>query len=120
MAELLLRIGFSLIVVMGLLWCLAKVARRPLHRRGGSGPLTVLSRQALSRTSSVAVVRVLDRALVLGITEHQISLLGETDLAAVAHADGHVERRDPVRLAEDAAPAPVPVTALQGSLLSPG
>jgi flagellar protein FliO/FliZ len=40
----------------------------------------VLARQALGRTASVAIVRVADRAYVLGVTEHQITLLDDTDL----------------------------------------
>jgi flagellar protein FliO/FliZ len=80
--ELVLRIGFSLLVVFGLMWGLARVARRGGMGRRSSGALSVLNRQSLSRGSSVAVVRVADRALILGVTDSQVSLLGETDLEA--------------------------------------
>jgi flagellar protein FliO/FliZ len=83
--ELVLRIGFSLLVVLGLMWGLARLVRRPLAGRGG-GAVAVLARQQLGRSASVAVVRVVDRALVLGVTEGQISLLGEADLAALEQA----------------------------------
>ena len=82
MIELVLRIGFSLLIVFGLMWGLARVVRRPLGGRHRTGSLAVLTRQQLSRGSSVAVVQVADRAYVLGVTDQQISLLGETDLAA--------------------------------------
>lgn len=79
MFELVVRIAFSLMVVLGLLWGLAKVARRPFGGRG-SGPLRVLARQQLSRGASVAVVRVADRALVLGVSETGgVSLLADAD-----------------------------------------
>jgi flagellar protein FliO/FliZ len=78
--ELALRIAFSLLVVFGLLWALARLARRPLAGRRG-GALRVLARQQLSRNSSVAVVRVADRALVLGVTDAGVSLLADADPA---------------------------------------
>ncbi|HEX8346233.1 MAG TPA: flagellar biosynthetic protein FliO [Actinoplanes sp.] len=93
MIELVLRIGFSLLVVFGLMWGLAKLARRPLSGHRGTGTLAVLNRQQLSRGSSVAVVRVADRALILGVTDNQVSLLGETDPEPF-EKHPHPERRD--------------------------
>ena len=99
MIELVLRIGFSLLIVFGLMWGLARVVRRPLCGRRGPGALAVLHRQQLSRGSSVAVVQVADRAMVLGVTDQQVSLLGETDPATfeTEPPDGG-ERRRPVAL----------------------
>ena len=111
MIELVLRIGFSLLIVFGLMWGLAKVARRPLGGNRGAGTLSVLHRTQLGRGSAVAVVQVADRALVLGVTDQQVSLLGETELAAFEKEHGHYhEHRDPLRLAPD---------QLEGSVLSP-
>jgi flagellar protein FliO/FliZ len=80
--ELTLRIVFSLLVVLALMWGIAKLVRRPLGTRRG-GLIDVLGRQQLSRGASVAVVRVADRAMVLGVTDGHVTLLAETDLAAV-------------------------------------
>ncbi|HWH01295.1 MAG TPA: flagellar biosynthetic protein FliO, partial [Pilimelia sp.] len=88
MLELLLRITVSLLVVFGLMWGLARLARRPLGGGRGGSALAVLARQQLGRSSAVAVVRVVDRALVLGVTDNQITLLGEADLAAVQAVTG--------------------------------
>ena len=82
MIETVLRITFSLLVVLLLAWGLSKVARKPLAGRGG-GHLSVIARQQLSRNSSVAIVRVTDRALVLGVTDGQVTLLTETDLVGL-------------------------------------
>src|SRR6266545_2537217 len=75
------RLLVSLAVVLVVMWVVARRVRRP-----GMGKanrlIDVLSRQQLSRTSSVAVVRVMDQALILGVTDGQVSVLGETDLAA--------------------------------------
>jgi flagellar protein FliO/FliZ len=99
--ELVLRITFSLLVVLTLIWAAARIARRPLARRGGP-VFTVLARQQLSRGSSVAVLRVVDRALVLGVTDQQVTLLGETDLAELQRQQQAPGRRSVV-LVDDAA-----------------
>ena len=85
MFELALRIACSLAVVFALLWGLARLAR-----------------QQLTRGSAVAVVRVADRALVLGVTDAGVSLLADADPTLF----------EP----EVAAPSS---KALQGSALSP-
>ena len=115
MLELTLRIGGSLLVVLGLLWVLARLVRGPVSRRGRA--VALLGRQQLTRGSSVAVIRVADRALVLGVTDQRVSLLAETDLSAVT---AHLE---PAALDHAAEPRAVPGTdepLLAGSLLSPG
>jgi flagellar protein FliO/FliZ len=81
--ELVLRIGFSLLIVLGLMWVLARAIRRP-PQRGEKSRLSVLSRQQLGRTASVTVVLVGSRALILGVTEGQVNLLGEADPAEFA------------------------------------
>ena len=115
MVETVLRIAFSLLVVLGLLWLLGKVARRPLTGRAGSA-MSVLARQQLTRGATVAVVRVVDRALILGVTDGQVTLLGETELAALEPVHEHAAQREPVPLTT----APPPRGRLDGSLLSPG
>ncbi len=128
MFELALRIAFSLLVVLGLMWGLAKLARRPLTGNRGSGVLSVLNRQQLSRSSSISVVRVGEKALILGVTDTQVSLLGETDLVAFEQeSSAPAEHRDAVPLIGRAnapgADFPLPVDRmpgrLDGSLLSP-
>jgi flagellar protein FliO/FliZ len=124
--ELVLRIGFSLVVVMGLMWVLARVVRRPLGGHRGAGPLAVLNRQQLTRTAAVTVVRVADRAVILGVTDQQVSFLGEADLEDFErHAP---ERRDHLPVEPDllpdgteVLPGAHPATSrgrLDGSLLS--
>jgi flagellar protein FliO/FliZ len=112
--ELVLRICFSLLVVFGLLWGLAKVARRGGLGKRGTGSLAVLNRQSLSRGSSVAVVRVAGRALILGVTDTQVSLLGETELEAFGD-DPHAGPDKHGRLPAE----PHHVGGLEGSVLSP-
>jgi len=65
--ELVLRIGFSLFVVLGLMWALARVVRRPLGAGRTHGQLAVLNRQQLTRGAAVTVVKVADRAMILGV-----------------------------------------------------
>ncbi len=76
MIELAIRVVVSLGVVLGLLWALTKMGPGRTRRRQGS-VLNVVGRQSLSRTSSISVVTVADRVLVLGVTDNTVSLLTE-------------------------------------------
>jgi flagellar protein FliO/FliZ len=122
--ELTVRIVFSLLVVLALMWGLARMARRPLGMRR-AGAVAVLGRQQLSKGASVAIVRVVDRALVLGVTDGQVTLLGEADLAAVEEYQPEpTVRREAVSLDELSGLRPTasvpaqPTGALAGSVLS--
>jgi flagellar protein FliO/FliZ len=88
-----LRILLSLLVVLTLMWALARMARGPLLRRGALGGLAVVARQQLSRNASLVVVRLADRGLVLGVTDQQVRLLGETDPAELEVLAQPVRRR---------------------------
>src|SRR4051794_33317308 len=78
MVELVIRLVFSLAVVIGLLLGLARMSAKRF--RGSSGALVqVVHRQALSRSSALAVVTIGSRVLVLGTTEQQVQLLTELD-----------------------------------------
>jgi flagellar protein FliO/FliZ len=93
------KMTLSLAAVLGLMWMIARASRKPLKARAG-GQLAVLARQQLSRGTSVAVVKVGDKALVVGVTENQVTLLSEIDLAAMTEALAPVESvsRTPVDL----------------------
>ena len=74
MIELVLRLGLSLGIVLGLFWAIARTGSK---RMGGSRSLMkVRSRQSLSRSSSVAVVEVGSRVLVVGVSDGGVALLG--------------------------------------------
>lgn len=110
---LVLRVGVSLAVVLGLMWAVS----RALRHRGGTRavPLEVVSRAPLGRKSSVAVVRVADgRGMVVGVTDHQVTFLGEVDLPTAPEAAP--ERRETIALPKTATPAPraAAVVALPG------
>jgi flagellar protein FliO/FliZ len=110
--ELALRVGFSLALVLGLFWLVARAGSRRIS--GGSRALVkVRGRQSLSRTSSLAVVEVGSRVLVVGVSDGGVSLLTELDPDEVEQSV--------------AAPADTPGTTtvttaagLSGSLLSAG
>jgi flagellar protein FliO/FliZ len=75
------RLLVSLAAVLGVMWLLARRMRKG-GRMKDSRLIDVLGRQQLSRNASVAVVRVGDQALVIGVTDTQVSVLGDTDLGA--------------------------------------
>jgi len=85
---LLVRVVVSLGVVLVVMWGAATVLRRSgvagtaaSGRRGPRRPVEVVARHGLSRGASVTVVRFGGRALVLGVTDQQVTLLTEIDPA---------------------------------------
>ncbi|MDQ1569154.1 MAG: flagellar protein FliO/FliZ [Actinomycetota bacterium] len=90
LAALLARVVVSLAVVLVVMWGAATVLRRSgvagtaaTGRRGvkRTAPVEVIARRGLSRGASLIVVRLGGRALVLGVTEQQVSVLAEIDPA---------------------------------------
>lgn len=78
MVELVLRAILSLALVVGLLWFVARFSSRRM-RGSAHSTVQVVTRQQLARGSSLAVVNVGERTLVLGMTEHQVQLITELD-----------------------------------------
>ena len=79
---LLVRVGLSLAAVLGLVWLIGRgMLRRPGARGAAGASLQVLARSQLSRTASVSVVGVGERALVLGVTEQRVTVLSRMTLA---------------------------------------
>ncbi|MGY1815447.1 FliO/MopB family protein [Blastococcus sp. SYSU D00820] len=77
-----IRLVLSLAFVGGVLWFAARLARK----RGlgqANGLVEVVARQRMGRASSVSVVRIADRVLVVGATEESVTLLAELDGEAV-------------------------------------
>lgn len=80
-----------LVVSLGVVLVLVRVAAGLLQRSTGIGPrrrrgpaeVEVLLRQPLGRRAAISVVRAGERALVLGVTEHTITLLAEDDTDAL-------------------------------------
>jgi len=87
-AGLLLRLVVSLGLVVALMAVLARVARGRLGRAGvrtTAAPyqLQVLSRQQVGKNASVLLVRAGEKGLLLGVTEHSVSLIQETEIPPV-------------------------------------
>ena len=82
MVALLARLAISLAVVFGLMMLAARLLRRrglsPAANKATSR-IEVLARQGLGRSSSVQLVRVGGRTLVLGVTDAAVSVLAEAD-----------------------------------------
>ena len=128
-AVLVLRVALSLACVLGLLWWLGRRAgRSPALRRARPTAIGVVARQSLGGRTSVALVEVSGRTLLLGVSEHGVSLLTEVSSPEPSGATLR-EELDPAdleRLLEDpTTPAPaarkpaVPTqrSPLEGSVL---
>jgi flagellar protein FliO/FliZ len=103
MTWMVIRLLLSLAFVGGVLWFAARLAqKRGLGQTGGM--VDVVARQRLGRTSTVTVVRIADRVLVVGATEEQVTLLAELDGDAVEAT--LAERAAPSPTGEDGEPLP--------------
>lgn len=107
--ELLIRMTVSLAVIGGLLWLIQKVGRKRLGGLGRSAaaPIEITSRKQLSRTSSIALVRVGDRSILIGVTDTGVSLIAEgedlrTDPFPPSSGDHKIRRQtsSPIRPAK--------------------
>ncbi|MCI2240598.1 flagellar biosynthetic protein FliO [Paenibacillus sp. TRM 82003] len=129
------RMSVSLVAVLGLLWLGARWLRRSRAVGAATSGLEVLSRVGVGAKAGVAVVRIGERALVVGVTEQQVTLLTEAPAADLLPAP-QVEPDQVVEIPAEtvaATPAVVPAvatarpaavatarpTALNGSALSP-
>lgn len=111
--ELLVRLVFSMAVVLGLVWFLAKVVRargaKGLFAGLGSGrrqqkrpDIDVLARHSLTKSASLALVRVAGRDLLVGVTDSSVRVLDslparedDDPLEELLELDGPPEGADP-------------------------
>ena len=79
LAVVLIRLVVAVVVVIGLLLLTARLTRRVGTKTDGKSgaEIRLISRQPLSRSASIAIVRAGNRTLVLGFTDQQVTLLSE-------------------------------------------
>ncbi len=125
MTWMVIRLLLSLAFVGGVLWFAARLAKK--RGLGSTGGLVeVVAQQRMGRASTVNVLRIGDRVLVVGATEQTVTLLTELDAEALeaslterAAAGPGEETRTLTAL--PAAPAPGRTGgALAGSVLDRG
>jgi len=131
--SLAIRVVFSLAIVLGIMWAISRAMRGRAPVIAGL-PLQVIARASLGKRSSVAVISVGGRGVLVGITDHQVTLLGDVEVPAASQPRSEIRTRlafpefDDASATEDAlheldspglARAPQSDGALTGSLLSP-
>lgn len=92
-----------LVASLGMVLAVILFAARALRKRGGlrlgrsetTPKLDVLDRTQLTRTASVAVVRVGGRGLVVGITDNTVTLLAEAPELVDRYEQDEAERTAP-------------------------
>src|SRR5689334_9533643 len=80
-----------LVMAMGVVLCVmalaAKLARNRnlggIRRGGHTATIEVLARQGFGKNASVAVVMAAGKALVLGVTDHTVTVLAEADPSGI-------------------------------------
>ncbi len=102
---LMLRLLLALAFVGGLLWFMARSAKAGKFTfLLGNGPtqdaLEITSQRPLGRNSSVALVRVGERHLLLGVSDHGVQLLAEGDDLCSPLSEDTSDQDDRIDLAE--------------------
>lgn len=88
-----LRVALSLACVLGLMWFLAKrTTGSALVRRQRATAMSVLAKQSLGSKSGVALVEVAGRRLLLGVSEHGVTMLTEIEVPDEPVAEPRAER----------------------------
>jgi flagellar protein FliO/FliZ len=106
-----LRVIVSLAVVLGVLWYLQKkLSKRGVGRAAGKA-ITLIGRQAVGPKSSVAVVEVDGKRLVLGVTEHSVTVLSATELTPHPFEASLAEAQAPTSIPTVLPPNVRPITA---------
>jgi flagellar biosynthetic protein FliO len=83
------RLLFSLAIVIGLMWVAATQLKKRGYggfggvRRGPGVQVELLARRSMGRNSSIVVVRVGDRSMLVGVTDHQINKLDDVDISEI-------------------------------------
>ena len=83
---MLIRLVLSLAFVGGILWFAARLARKKGLGGNGNGLVEVVATQRVGRASTVNVIRIADRVLVIGSTEQTVTVLTEMDGEALEAA----------------------------------
>lgn len=80
---LVVRVALSLAAVLGLLWVVQKRLAKGTRVRKTAGRLAVVGRQGLGRRASVVLLEADGQRLLLGVTEHAVTVLqsGEAQAA---------------------------------------
>jgi flagellar biogenesis protein FliO len=112
--ELLIRLVFSLGVILGIMAIAAKLARRngKSLRAFGLGrkdeaAVQVIERHSLSKAASVALVQMGERRMLVGVTDHGISLLADAEADTEDTEEETADQYVDAFPAEIAAPATV-------------
>ena len=111
-----LRVAFSLAVVLGLLWVSYRVASKTSRSapRGRQEQLTVVARQGLSQKSAAVLLEAGGRRYLLGVTESSVTVIdGPSPVPSAAPpAPGTSADATPAVVpTTDAAPADAPTSA---------
>ncbi|MFD0485522.1 FliO/MopB family protein [Kineococcus sp. GCM10028916] len=85
------RTSISLVAVLGLLYLISRWLRRRQGGVTGGADFSVLAKQSLGAKAAVALIKVGDRALVVGVSDAGVNLLGETDVASVFARTGELK-----------------------------
>ena len=85
---LFVRVGFSLAIVLGLIWFAARVAKRrgAIAAKQSDTTIEVVARRSVGRRGSLVVVESSGRRLLVGVTDNHIDLVADLATGAAPAA----------------------------------
>ena len=98
------RLVVSLGIVLGMIAALAWAAKRPKGLGLGvrtRGTITVHGREQLGRATTVALLQVGDRTILVGANEHAVEVLAEGDELLASEAEPDAPASDDAMTADD-------------------
>lgn len=114
-----LRVLLSLAAVLGIIWYAQRRIGKGTRSKGNKA-ITVVGRQGIGAKASVAVIDMDGKRFLLGVTEHQVSILHTSDApAAPAAAFSAALEAETGERPEPAAPALAKPAALKPAALEP-
>jgi flagellar biogenesis protein FliO len=123
--SLLAQLIASLGGVLGLIWLLARTAQKRGWMSGGtsaSKPIRIVARHGLTKHTSLAVVRVGDRELLLGVGNGSVNILLDEEAGQLLTVNATVAPALPARQKHRAlaGSAARPVMATEGTVTTSG
>jgi flagellar protein FliO/FliZ len=118
-----LRVALSLAVVFGLIWFIHRRLTRGGKARNAAMPITVLGKQAVGQKASVVVIDADGTRFVLGVTEHNVSVLHSAESPAAAFAGVLAQATPAATTPAATVPTPAAIAtppALADGLVAPG
>ncbi len=85
--KVVLALGLTLVLLVLAVWLLKKIMQVRRFPGAGAGPVRILAYHYIAPKKAIALVRIVDRVLVLGVADQSITTLGELSPEEIQRID---------------------------------